>query len=117
MMGVFLMDPLGMTQYYLTKYNTSSLNYAVGGATVVLRNPFKKNLPYDLLDELGKYQLSHLFSAKDQTLFVIWMGANDYLNGADNVDQITTQVVNKLSDVMTKLINNGGRHFLILNLP
>jgi phospholipase/lecithinase/hemolysin len=106
-----------LTQYFLVKHNIPSLNYAVGGATVILRNPFSGFLPYNLSEEINHYLISHLFSKKDQTLFIVWIGANDYLGGQPNVEQETTTVTNEIKSKIETLIKSGAKHFLILNLP
>lgn len=106
-----------VAQFYLHKYNIASLNYAVGGATASLHNPFAGFLPYPLSQEISHYLIPRPFAKKDDTLFVIWIGANDYLNGAENVDQATTKVVSDIKSSLQKLISKGGKHFVVMNLP
>lgn len=106
-----------VSQYFLSKYAIPSANYAVGGATVELLNPFAGNLPYILSQEVDRYLFNNLFRNKDDTLFIIWIGANDYTGGRKDVEGATTTVVNKIMDTVTRIAKQGGKYFLILNLP
>jgi phospholipase/lecithinase/hemolysin len=92
-------------------------NEAVGGETVVWHNPFDGYLPYMLSQSIDDYYLKSGSEDRSHTLFIFWLGANDYLSGAENVDEITTNVSQKIQEVIENLIDNGGKNFLILNLP
>lgn len=108
-------DYLG--KFYSDKYHASYLNYAVGGATTILRSPFDGFLPYDLREETDKYITDYLFTDKSHSLFIIWMGANDYLNGQSDVNKSTTDVVNETVSVIQNLMFFGANQFVVLNLP
>src|SRR3990167_6030299 len=99
------------------KYNITSDNFAVGGATAVLRNPFAGNLPVTITMERDDYNFQYLLKDKSDTLYVIWIGANDYFPGDPNVDQATTDVVAVISDTVRSLANNKGAQFLIIGVP
>ena len=104
--------------FFRNKYNIESANYAVGGATVELLNPFEGNLPYVMNQEVDDYLLRSTWSDRRNTLFVIWVGANDYTGGRSNIDSATTGVVNSITGTITNLIQkHGARNFLVMNLP
>ncbi|MCX7121112.1 MAG: SGNH/GDSL hydrolase family protein [Gammaproteobacteria bacterium] len=100
-----------------SRYFIPSQNFAVGGATAVLHNPFNGFLPIDLSIEYDTYEAKNLLTDKDNTLFVIWIGANDYLSGAPNVDQATTSVIDAIVNVVQKLVTIDGAQFLIIDMP
>ncbi|OGT48799.1 MAG: hypothetical protein A3E82_08290 [Gammaproteobacteria bacterium RIFCSPHIGHO2_12_FULL_38_11] len=100
-----------------SRYFIASQNYAVGGATAVFHNPFDGYLPVSLNMEYDAYEAKNLLLNKDNTLFVIWIGANDYLPGASNVDQATTDVVNAITAVVRNLAAINGSQFLIIDIP
>lgn len=50
-------------------------------------------------------------------LFVIWIGANDYVNGPTDVEDITSKVVDTIKKDVEYLIDHHGSMFLIMNLP
>ena len=106
-----------VAQYYQTKNGINFSNYAVGGETVIFHDPVKGYLPFSLTASLDEYLLKSAFSDRENTLFIIWIGANDYLPGTTNVDELTTTIVNNIKADIERLIYHGGLNFLILNLP
>lgn len=106
-----------VANYYYAKKAVSMQNYAVGGATTILHNPLAGYLPWTLSEELEKYLSENKFTDKSKTLFVIWIGANDYFNGANNVNIATERVIDAIQSTVDKLIEKGGNNFFLLNLP
>ena len=104
-------------KYFAEKHNITTENYAVGGETVILRNPFEGHLPYAFKNSLDSYYFHTLFKDKSHTLFIIWLGANDYLQGAKNPEEATSAVITMLQKDIDSLIAAGAKNFLILNLP
>lgn len=103
-------------------YNQSYIdykNYAQGGATAIFHIPTDKFIaPTNLELEINQYINDSLLQDKSKTLFVIWIGSNDYLFGEENnVDIATTQVVNKISWAINLLMSKGAHYFLINNVP
>ena len=106
-----------VTYQLYQKYFIPSDNFAVGGATAILHNPFGGYLPVTLSMEYDDYIAQNLTKNKDNTLFVIWIGANDYLPGNKDVDTVTTNVVNGIVSVVKKLAAIKGAQFFIADLP
>lgn len=100
-----------------SKFGISSDNYAVGGATALLHNPFHGYLPVSISMEIADYKVRNLFSNKDNTLYCIWIGGNDYLQGASDPDQATNDVVNSIVSAVQSLASNDGAEFLIISMP
>lgn len=108
-------------------YHQSNINYkiyAYGGATALFTMPTDEFLaPTNLENEINQYIFESLFKNKSKTLFVIWIGGNDYLfdpkknNNPQAINDLTQKVVDKISWALETLIFNGGRHFLVLNMP
>lgn len=101
--------------YFPKKYTEGMQNYAVGGSGAVLS--YKQYFPYTLIMELDNYLYWHTYGKKESTLYTIWTGGNNYLNGPKNVETITTSVVDAIGDAVERLIKEGGNKFLIPNLP
>ena len=105
-------------RFYNQSYIDTS-NYAVGGETAIFHNPINGFLPYSLTASLDTYLLRTMFSDRSRTLFVIWIGANDYLPQTDPtvINQLTFDVVDAIRSTIESLIYHGGTNFLVINLP
>ena len=103
--------------FFAEQHQISTDNYAVGGETAILHSPWDGFLPYSLSFSLNDYYLHHLLDDYSDKLFIIWIGGNDYLNGAENVTQTVGQVVDCVQAAVEELIHHGASNFLIINLP
>ncbi len=90
-------------------------DYSVGGAGAIISR--KGKLPFSLSIEINDYWYWHTYGKPTSSLFTIWIGANDYLNGPKNVDSITTSVVDAIGTAVDNLVSKGGNKFFIANLP
>lgn len=106
-----------MANQYQEQFAITSSNYAYGGQTAIFHNPVGGYLPYTLSLAEDNYLLRSVFSDRTNTLYIIWIGANDYLRGADDAEAMTTDVTNKIGEIVASLIYHGGKNFIILNLP
>ena len=101
--------------YFPKEYKEGLQNYAVGGAGAVFS--YKQILPYTLGVELKNYLYWNTYGKKETSLYTIWIGANNYINGPTNIEGITDSVVNAIGDTVERIIKHGGDKFLIPNLP
>lgn len=107
-----------LTADYFNEHNQiHSINYAYGGQTVIFHNPVDGYLPYTLTMAVDGYLMHSAYLDRQQTLYVMWIGSNDYLPGHLNIEDVTTKVTDKIKEIIEKLIYYGGNNFLILNLP
>lgn len=117
--GHFSNGPLWIEQLYDSYYPYGYLegfqDYAVGGAGAVLS--YKENLPFTLTMELNDYLYWNTYGKKETTLYTIWIGANNYLNGPTNVESLTDSVVDAIGGVIERIIGYNGDKFFIANLP
>jgi len=104
---------------YLQKnYEISSENHAVGDAAIVLRGPLRGALPITLTMEINNYLADSPIADKSGILFIIWIGANDYLDDAtSDPSNLANTVTEGIQSSIIQLIQSGARHFLILNMP
>lgn len=105
--------------YYSSNKKQNYKIYAYGGATAILHEPSIRFIaPTNLELELSNYFFDSLLQSKKNVLFAIWIGSNDYLFDTTNdMEGMTSKVIDKISFTITELIRNGARNFLILNLP
>lgn len=99
-------------------------DYAYGGAWAADAEDGEGGLvPLSLersmyFDEVKKHpeENAHI----DNSLFVIWIGNNDYLQDGrlnEDANVAVNRTINAIKTHIDLLIENGARHFLILNLP
>lgn len=88
------------------------LNYAFGGAGVSEEDGL-----ITLKGEIDSYLLAHPEKPSDQTLFVVWIGANNYLGLPEDIEQTTHDVVSGIQQQIKRLANSGAQHILLFNLP
>jgi phospholipase/lecithinase/hemolysin len=86
-------------------------DFAYGGAKTT-GTSFPDNLfVQDIDDQVGKYLASR--TANASTLYAIFAGANDLLDGQTNM----SVPVSSLQSSINRLITAGAREFLVFNLP
>jgi phospholipase/lecithinase/hemolysin len=92
-------------------------NFAYGGETIN-HLPSDSFLNLDLKISLYQYYLENILCDKSHTLFVFWIGGNDYLRGdITNLDKLSSDSVNTIQATIEELISHGGKYFLVLTLP
>ncbi|EKD70639.1 MAG: hypothetical protein ACD_46C00463G0001 [uncultured bacterium] len=98
--------------------NVPLLDYAYGGSWA---EPFHDSgliVPFSLSSQVDMYMVSAITDYDiGKHLFVIWTGSNDYLNGRDNPDYATTNVVSNIQDQIDWLVYYGAKNFLLLGVP
>ncbi len=98
----YLADQLGLSA---TQIN----NFAYGGATSSDRSD---GLVPGLLSQVQSFTQTHSW-LDSSSLYVLWAGANDYLQGTNNP---TTSVKN-IIDAIDTLSSAGAKRLLVANLP
>lgn len=103
-------EKLGLPGSASTRSDIGGDNYAHGGART---GPGSQTL--GTIDNLG-LQISDYTNANTPTgseLFVVWGGGNNLLDEAGTPQSIATN----MTDHITALANDGGKQFLVMNLP
>jgi phospholipase/lecithinase/hemolysin len=106
-----------VAKYFEQNNAIESTNFAVGGETVLFHDPRKGFLPYTLLISVDNYLLRTVFRDRSTTLFIIWIGGNDYLHDVIDAEQLTSEVTERIKYAIERLIGFGWKNFLIVNLP
>ncbi|PJD90553.1 MAG: hypothetical protein CK424_07680 [Legionella sp.] len=115
--GRFSNGPI-WTDYLLDAYfpqtrNQHILSYAFGGAGVLQT----KGKSFTLTQEVDSYLLGHSSSSAHHNLFIIWIGANDYLMDPHATLKKIEQVVKVIQQNIERLLKHGATQFMILSLP
>ncbi|MDR9893486.1 SGNH/GDSL hydrolase family protein [Aetokthonos hydrillicola Thurmond2011] len=104
----YLASDLGLT------FNSDS-NFAFGGATTGFENIGMSGLP-GLQQEINSF-IAVNPSADSDALYILWIGANDYLNSFFGGVPDTLQVVTNESAAVTSLAAVGAKDIVVANLP
>lgn len=106
----YLADDLGLSR-------DRRQNYAFFGATSGKDNtaPLPANAPIlpGLQQQLENFKAKNS-KADPKALYVIWVGANDYL-GSEQTDPFVP--INNISSAVSTLARSGAKNFLVVNLP
>jgi phospholipase/lecithinase/hemolysin len=70
-------------------------------------------VPPGLIEQVTVFITSEELTIWTDTLFVIWIGGNDFLNGAGDYQA----AIDNFEEAMQRLIDAGARHLLLMNLP
>lgn len=101
--------------YFLSESGEHRHNYAAGGAPAVVDGT--NTLPFSLTTEIDDYLYLHKDKNKDTTLYLMWIGGNNYIKNPGHVEDTTTKTVNGIAKNIRQLISHGAEMFLIPNLP
>ena len=85
---------------------------------------------HNLLTQIDSYKANTVLQPNaGTTLFTVWTGGNDAMGWVDTapdlddpavllqLDTLTTTVISNIATAVTSLYTEGGRHFLLPNLP
>lgn len=92
---------------------TQVLNYAFGGAGVLKMQASS----FLLSQEIDSYLLAHSSQIDENSLFMIWMGANDYLMMPDAMESDVKDVVHQIKTNILRLVTQGAKHIMVFALP
>jgi len=109
-----------LSQHLQSTWGIAASNYAYGGATAFQHDSGLFMFAMTLENELDIYNTYAAIKNIDYSkkLFVVWIGANDYLWEEDlDTEALTSQVLDKINWGITNLIDHGAQNFLVLNLP
>ncbi len=105
-------------RYYPKTSRAHLLDYAFGGAGISEEvDDDEDEVLFTLRREVDSYLLTHHDKADGLSLYVIWMGSNNYLGAPEDVDGAVDAVILGIKHDMQRLIARGAKYFLIMNVP
>lgn len=103
------------SSYFAEDASKHLLDYAFGGAGISENR--LDDVLFTLEREIDSYLLVHDAESVKQSLFIVWIGANNYL-GIPTDAENNLQMVNKgIRHGLVRLVKAGAQHILVLNLP
>jgi phospholipase/lecithinase/hemolysin len=106
----FLMDT-----YFSKGAGTHLLDYAYGGAGVS-EEEGDDDL-FTLKREVATYLLANQDKASEDSLYILWIGANNYLGLPTETEKTLKAVNDGITHSLKKLADKGAKHFLVMNIP
>ena len=101
--------------YYPNRLSQSLLNYAFGGSGVSVDDD--DDVLFTLQREVDSYLLSHHDMAEPDSLFVIWIGANNYIGMPDDPEHAVIEVNKGIRSELGRLVAHGAKHMMVLTIP
>lgn len=92
------------------------LDYAYGGAGVSEEEGDDEVL-FTLRREVNDYLTAHHDKASADSLFVVWIGANNYLAFPEDAEKAIKDVHAGIVHSVQLLVEKGAKHILVVNLP
>lgn len=90
-------------------------DYAFGGAGVSEEED--DDALFTIKREVETYLIAHQDKASEDSLFVVWIGSNNYLGMPSEVEKTLNDVNRGITHSLQRLAEKGAKHILILNLP
>lgn len=104
--------------YYPKDSQAHLLDYAFGGAGISEEvEEDEEDVLFTLRREIDSYLLSHQDKADANSLYVVWMGANNYLAVPDDEDGTVAAVNLGIQHDLERLAQKGATHILVVNVP
>ncbi len=92
------------------------LDYAVGGSGVSDEDS-DDDVLFTLRREITNYLTAHHDKASADSLFVVWIGANNYLALPTEIEKTLQEVNDGITHGLQRLADKGAKHILVVNLP
>jgi phospholipase/lecithinase/hemolysin len=102
--------------YYSTNSKGHLFDYAFGGAGVKEDDDSDDGL-FTLSREIDSYFLANQDKADEHSMFIVWIGSNNYLAIPDDVEQSLNEVNRGIQHGLQRLVEKGAKHIMVVNVP
>ena len=107
--------------YFPNDPDAHLLDYAFGGSGVRENDDDDDDDDEEALlsldREIDSYLLAHHDRADPASLYIVWMGANNYLAIPDDADGTLQRVNDGIKTSLLRLVNKGAKYIMVANLP
>lgn len=90
-------------------------DYAVGGSGV--SEDAEDDVLFTLKKQVATYLIAHEDKASEDSLYIVWIGANNYLGLPSDTEQTLKEVNDGITHSLELLVSRGAKHILLFNLP
>ncbi len=107
--------------YYPNDSKAHLLDYAFGGAGVSEEvndddDDDDEEVLFTLRREIDSYLLTHHEKADESSLYVVWMGSNNYLAAPSNADDAVNQTILGIKHDLQRLVKKGAKHIMVVDV-
>lgn len=106
--------------YYPKDGPAHLLDYAFGGAGISEdddEDDDEAPVLFTLRREVDSYLLSHQDQADPSSLYVVWVGSNNYLGVPSDEEQAVTAVNLGIQHELERLVKKGAKHLFVAGVP
>lgn len=105
--------------YYPQNPSSHLSIYAFGGSGVGEENEddFNDGALLTLDAQVDAYLLAHDDNANDSSLYVVWMGSNNYLGLPENIEEEVRFVTAGIRRNAERLLAKGAKHIMVVGVP
>lgn len=101
--------------YFPTNSQEKLFDYAFGGAGVSIEED--EGGLFTLRKEVDSYLLAHEDKVDPNSLYIVWIGANNYLSLPDDREQAVHDVTLGIQQNLERLASKGAKTIMVMNLP
>lgn len=112
-----------LEHYYPGTAEAHHLNYAFGGAGVSSEEEDKEDdeiddgAAFNLTGQIKRYLKTHNDTADASSLYVIWIGANNYVFTKNDLDEAVDLTISGIQRNIDLMLQKGMKHIMVINLP
>ena len=113
-----------LKHYFPVNPKSYLLNYAFGGSGVGSEDEndgeegdFSDGAMLNLDSEVSSYLLAHDDKANDASLYVVWMGSNNYLSLPEDLDDELEFTLSGIRRSLDTLVAKGAKHIMVVGVP
>lgn len=92
-------------------------NYAYGGAGILEPGADEESAVFNLRKEVNDYLAEHDDKVDENALYVMWIGANNYLALPEDNEQVLQTVINGTKTELIRLAEKGAKRVMVVNQP
>jgi phospholipase/lecithinase/hemolysin len=104
-----------VASYFPKNAKARLLDYAYGGAAVSEKE--EDSALFTLRREINIYFNSHGGKADANSLFIVWIGANNFLHLPKDVEKTITEVNSGITHGLQRLAKAGAKYIMVVNAP
>lgn len=101
--------------YYPSESSQHLVDYAFGGAGISADE--SDDVLFSLRRQINDYLATNQGTADENSLYIVWIGANNYLGLPEDVERALNDANNGMIRDILHLVEAGAKHIFLVNIP